>query len=222
MENWQKQLDELKIPYPQKHHLFSEIAEHLSHFPNENSDVFNSDSLSDLFCIHNTRFLKFLAGLSSQTRSIVEFFFAGGPLLALLIYLTTEGFMLNFIKEGGAGMWVILGIGILLFIREALLFFRVVVIKDHSKEYLSIDTMNVVASSIALVLLGIGASALGAYSSAAIYVRNEDLPVKILIVGLSESITCLVMSTSFAALILLLNLFIRQVLITWKVPLNKL
>lgn len=218
MEDWRRQLEQLKIPYPQKHNLICEIAEHVSHFPDENSDVFGPENLLDFYEVHNTKLLKVLESASPRLRSAVELILAGAPLMVLTIYLTREEFMLNFIREGGAGMWVILIIGMLLLLKEMLLLFRVIVIKDHSREHVSPDTMAIVVGTIALVLIGIGSTALGAYYSASAFVRSEGLPINILVAGLSESITCLVVSTSLAATILLLHFFIRQTLVSWKVP----
>lgn len=58
---------------------------------------------------------------------------------------------------------------------------------------------------------------LGAYRSA-YYVGTQNLPTSILIEGLKESITGLVLSTSLAALILFIHFFTRRTLIKWKVP----
>lgn len=216
---WKDQIEELKIPYPQKVALAHEIAEHLEHFPDEKNNFLENENLAELYQIHNTAALKYLEGLHPKIRSSVEFVFAVAPITALLIYLKGENFMFDFIQQGGAGMYAILAVGGLLLLREILLTFRVIVIKDHSKGNLNIDTQTAVIGALALMFLGICATGLGTYWAAS-YVEHKELPTSIFITGLRESVTCLIVSSSIATLILLMHFFTRRTLIKWKAPLE--
>jgi hypothetical protein len=217
MNPWKEQLDKLNIPYPQKTILCNEIQRHIENFPEQCDQTFTHEAMNDLYEIHNTALFRFLESLHPTFRHVFEFVFAAAPITVLLIYLMEENFMSQFIHEGGPGMYVILAIGILMLAREFRLLQRVFIVKDHSPESLNIDSMTVVIGTLALVLMGVTVRGLGAYHSA-LFVGNENLPISILIIGLKESITGLVLSSSLAAVILLLHFFTRRMMVKWKIP----
>lgn len=217
MQAWRKQLEDLTIPYPQKALLAREIKEHVEHFPEESNEALDSVAISELYLLHNTLFFRMLQRLGPKVGKSIEFCFAAAPITALLFYLVKEKYMGQFMHEGGPGMYLILTIGLVLLLRELILIFRLVIVKDHSKKNLRIDSMAVIIGTMALVLLGICGTGLGAYKAAS-WVEQQNLPVNILIVGLKESITCFVLSACMASLVLLLHFFTRRTLATWKVP----
>lgn len=219
MPMWKEQIDSLKIPYPQKVSLSREIEAHIEFCPEEADQKITKEDLNELYRVHNTLLLRLLENASPTIRSLIEFLFAGGPMMALFIYLGRENFMLDFIMQGGAGTIVVLVVGALLLVRELHLLWRVVLIKDHSKKNLNLDTTTVAIGVMALVLIGLCATGLGTYATAA-YVEQKGLPSAVFIVGLRESITCLILSTSIAAVILFLHFFTRRTLLHWQVPAN--
>ncbi len=161
MSTWKTQLERMKLPYPQKAALQREIAVHLEHCPEEDAEAFSEENLAELYWIHNTVILRLFETFPRKLRLTFEYFLAGAPLVASLIYLHREDYMLEFIRQGGVGMYVVLIIGAGLGSREILLLFRVLVVKDHSEENLRVDTMTVLVGVAALVLLGVSATVLG-------------------------------------------------------------
>jgi hypothetical protein len=197
---WRQQVLDLEIPYPEKARLLRELEDHVKHRPDETLDSFSGEALADLRDIHASVWLKALERLGPRTRSAVETAFAAAPITALLIDLQRRNFMLEFIREGGAGMYPILALGAALMIRELLLLGRVVIVKDHKAENLRLDSTTVLLGALALVMLGVCATGLGLYTAAS-FVETKGLPASVFVQGLRESITCLIVSSSFAALI---------------------
>lgn len=126
--------------------------------------------------------------------------------------------MINFIYEGGAPMYPILILGSFLIFRELVLFLRTIVIKDHSSKNLKIDTNSVFIGSLALLALGIGASALGIYFTVNAGASSK-MPIEILLFGLKESLGGIILSCAMASLILILHFSTRRILFGWKAPL---
>lgn len=217
MEAWQAQVAQLKIPYPARVQLRQELAAHLEHFPEEAGSALSEEALAEFYEIHNTWLLRALEALSPRLRLAIEFLLAGGPMTALLFYVKEESIMFEFIKQGGAGMHVILAVGAFLLFREFLLLWRALVIKDHAEKNLKLDTPSVAIGAFALVLTGAGATGMGVYYAAS-YVEHQNLPVSVFIEGLREASTCFIVSCVLAALVLLLHVFSRRTLLSWKVP----
>jgi hypothetical protein len=217
MHAWETQVAELKIPYPARVHLARELACHLAHAPEEQDPVLSADELADFYAIHNTWLLRALERVPERLRLAIELLLAGGPMTALLVYVKGESIMFDFIKQGGAGMHVILVVGALLLLRELHLLWRTLVIKDHSRKNLRLDTPSVAIGALALVLIGLGATGMGIFYAAS-YVEHQNLPATVFIQGLREASTCFIVSSVLAALVLLLHVFTRRTLLRWKVP----
>lgn len=156
MDEWRKQIENLTIPYPKKSDLICEIKEHLLHRREERSSAFEEEDLRELYEVHNTRLMKALAKILPKARISIELILSATPILALTVYLFMEEFMLDFIRQGGAGMLTILVIGSLLLLRELVFLFRVVIIKDHSPKHIAFDSVAVTMGAVALNILGIG------------------------------------------------------------------
>lgn len=219
MKNWQKQIDDLMIPYPEKRWLAAEIADHVENLPASETDAFADSALEELASIHNTKALRLIRKLSPATRTFIELAFIGGPLMGLLTYFTKEKFMVQFFINGGASMYAILAIGLLLLGRETLLFTRVLVLKEHTKTNLKMDSHSVLIGSLALIVFGIGATGLGLYVSIFGALAN-NMPTNIIIAGFGESIANIIASTTFASLVLLLHYTTRRLLIHWTAPIE--
>jgi hypothetical protein len=219
MGNWKTQIDDLLIPYPEKFHLKGEIEEHCLHAPSDEKDFFDQEALDEFLSIHNSKITLLLRKMPRNLRNAIEFSFIGGPLMALLSFLTKERFMFQFFREGGAPMLAILVIGGFMFLREALLFMRVAILRDHTKINLRLDSSSVLIGAGALIVLGIGGTCLGAYVSVASSVAN-NMP-NLVLIGLKESITNMIVSASFVALILMLHYTSRRLLVRWHAPISE-
>ena len=219
MEIWKKQIDQLQIPFPQKTHLINEIENHVVHFPMEKAEILKREDLAEFYQIHNTRVFHVLQKIPPKLRLLTEFIFAGGPVTALLIYLAKEKLMFDFIRQGGAGMYVVLAIGAILLLKEIMQLQRVLVIKAHTKENLNPDSLTVLIGALALFIISIGATGIDAYWSV-FYFEQNNSPISVLATGLKESVTCLIAGSLIAALILLMHFLIRRTLGKWKVPQN--
>lgn len=125
--------------------------------------------------------------------------------------------MLQFIHEGGTAMYAILAIGVLLLGRELQLAFRLLVVKDHARENLRIDSFAVVVGVLGLFFTGLAGTGLGIYVSADALARSQ-LPNSIFIAGLKESLTCVTLATALGSIVLLMHFCTRRLLTSWKVP----
>jgi hypothetical protein len=220
MKRWKKQIDELPIPYPQKKQLLAEIEDHIQNSSESENEGFEDDDLEELVLVHNNHALLFLRQLPPAVRNAIELTLIGGPLVGLLPYLTYKGgYMYQFFINGGVAMYAIFAIGVLLLGREALLFTRVMILKEHNKANLKMDSSSVLVGSLALTVLGIGAACLGAYVSITSALSNNS-PNVIVLTGIGESITNVIASTTFAALILLIHYTTRRLLLYWQAPIE--
>ena len=217
MKALREQVQKLKIPYPQKWLFWSEVQEHLSCLPlrSDEAEVFSDEELMELYEIHNSFLFKFLDRRDPKIRMILEYSLAASPMVGFLVYLGKEGFMFEFIREGGVAMLPILVLGLLLTLRELSLFFRLVVIKDHSKMKLDVTALS--TGGMALLALGLGATALGIYYSANATL-SQHASGGFFIEGVKESMGPLIVSSGVAAFVLILHLTLRQLMEFWKAP----
>jgi hypothetical protein len=219
MKEVSKQLKNLGIPYPQKLLLESELAEHFLRIPSEEENKFSASELNELSQTHNNILYKLLNQLDPKLKHKIEYLTLGMLMVAFLNFLNKEDFMMNFIYEGGAPMYPILILSSILLFRELMLFFRTVVIKDHSNKNLKIDTNSVFLGSLALLASGIGTSALGVYFTAN-GVASHKLSNEIFLFGLKESLGGIILSCTAASLVLILHFTTRRILLSWKAPLS--
>jgi len=215
---WRVQIEDLSIPYPQKQQLLAEIEEHFQN-TNEDEESFGSEALQEFTSIHNNSALLVLRKLPQPIRTLIELFFIGGPLMGLLTYLIKENFMTELFHKGGAAMYPILAIGLFLLLREALLFFRVAMLRDHTKKNLNIDSSSVLIGSLALAVIGVGATFAGIYVSIASAMANESQPhYEWVVAGVGEAISNIVLSSILVAFVLLLHYTTRKLLLRWQAP----
>ncbi len=182
-----RQLQDLNIPYPQKLFLQVELEDHLSVCDDRGDMLLTESEIEEFSSIHNTSFYNATKRLNQKARTTIEHLILLAPITGLILYITKEDFMINFIFEGGAPMYPILLLGGILLYRELMLFFKTVIVKDHSSKNLSLDTNSVFIGSLALIALGLGASALGLYFTANGVATNK-LPVEVFLFGLKESL----------------------------------
>lgn len=218
MRKIDEQIANINIPYPQKLFLKVEIEDHLLR-SKEDVPEFAPNELKALSDIHNTLAYRQLNSVSEKVRTKIEFTILVTPILGLLYFLTKEDFMINFIYEGGAPMYPILLLGAVLVFRELSLFFKTIIVKDHSPKNLNIDTNSVLIGAFALIALGIGASALGLYFTA-MGVASGKPPIEVFFYGLKESLGGIILSSTLAAFILIMHFTTRRLLLNWKAPLS--
>lgn len=214
-----KQIQDINIPYPHKLFLQVEVEDHLSACDDARDTFFTDGEIEEFSNIHNTRFYKVTQQWSEKVRITIEHLILLAPITGLIFYLTKEDFMINFIYEGGAPMYPIILLGGILLYRELLLFFKTIVVKDHSAKNLDIDTNSVFIGSLALIALGIGASALGLYFTASGVAANK-LPIEVFLFGLKESLGGVILGTTMATIVLIVHFTTRRLLFSWKAPIS--
>ena len=219
MDRVKEQIKKLDIPYPQRHLLELEVCQDLEHDPDSyRGDVqFSREALNELETIHATSFHRFLKR-SGKSRRTIETSLAFLPLALGLLLIMEEKEVIDFIREGGIGMYGILAIGMLLLGKEVLNAIRLVIAKDHSARNLRIDTPSVLLGCLALMLASFGSTILGVYVSADAVMRSH-LSNDLLMAGAKESLTNIVLSSFLCAVIILAHYATRRMLHIWHAPL---
>jgi hypothetical protein len=213
MSGYLGQIEDSSIPYPQKRHLVLELASESGH---RTHDLFAENDLRALEEIHSTRVARMLAPFSTH-KIAIETTIAFAPLAAAILFISKEGKMIEFIREGGAGMYALLVVGGFLLLRELRNAFRLLVVKDHSKESLRLDTPSVLLGCLALMFFGIGWSALGIYISASAVVA-ANMPNELLVIGVKESLTPTILASLLSAVVILAHYGTRRALHIWRAP----
>ena len=216
MSKLAKQIRASRIPYPQKFELEQEICSDLAQSPSHNNALLSVEDLRELEEIHSSKLTRALEN-AGPGRSFLETVIAYLPLIIVGVTIYKEQTMIEFIREGGAGMYAILFIGLFLMAREIKSVFLLLIARDHRKENLRIDTWSVVTGCSALMLLGVGGSALGVYvSMKASLAAAASLPI--LLTGLSESLAPLILSALICACVMLAHFATRRVMSFWRAP----
>jgi len=218
MERILKQIRNLDIPYPQKNLLELEVHRDIQHLGVTDADgIFSNQDLKDLEEIHSTKIHRVLTNLKAGHRKSIEMASVFFPLSTAIIFTIKEGNMFDFIREGGAGMYAILAIGIFLLGKEALGIIRLLIVKDHSPANLRIDTSSVWLGCLALMLIGVAWTSLGLYISATAVARDHA-SYNLLLIGAKESLTPIILSSVLATLTALAHYATRQMLLKWQAP----
>jgi len=216
MSKIREQIQDLPIPYPQKKHLELEIeADPTSH---QEGSHFQKEDLEELYGVHNNSVYKLLSCLRPTWKNRIETAIALVPLTILTVTYGKEKFMIEFIKEGGFGMLAILALSIPLFYRECMNIFRLILVKDHSKRNLKIDSSAVQIGCLAITFLGFAGTALGIYYTATAAIASPAHQ-DILIIGVKESLGNVILASAFASLILVMHYTSRSLLNRWQAPL---
>lgn len=220
MDEFENQLKKLQIPYPQKRELELEVYSDISNDGGKGL-AFLPEDLDELYQIHNTAFFKSLNKLSQKLRAKCEIAVTLIPIILLLTYLAREGFMFEFIREGGFPMLIIIAISLPLLYREVLNMFRLFIVKDHSKKNLSLDTPSVLLGCLTLICLGFGGTGTGLYYTArgvvAVGLSNEMMLTAL--TGLKESLGSIILGSVAASLVLVMHYTSRRLMVRWEAPL---
>lgn len=217
IDSLREQMRTLDIPYPQKKLLELEVLQDAEEIFPEVINTLSRDDIRELEQIHSTRINRWLNVFSQETRKSVEISFAFFPLVTVFTFIIKEENMMNFIREGGAGMYLILLIGLFLLGQEALKAFRLLVIRKHTRNNLEIDTTSVLLGCLALMFIGIGWTFFGFYISAT-YVAQSNASTEILLLGAKESLTPLILSSLLSTLIVLTHYGVRKTMLVWRAP----
>ena len=180
---------------------------------------FSEEVLNELEAIHSTTAHRLLKRFGKFRRTI-ETLFAFLPLFFGLLSIMKEKMVINFIREGGVGMYGILAVGILLLGREILSAVRLIIVRDHSTQNLRIDTPSVLLGCSALMLASLGSTILGVYASADA-VTKAHLSNEFLIAGVKESLTNIALSSFLCATIILAHYATRRMLHIWRAPVSE-
>jgi hypothetical protein len=224
---------QLALPYPQKARLLREVAADLeatvrrlraAGLDEATAEAaalrdfsFSPDDLAALDQVHASLATRILALCPPFVRSFVERYGGVVPLALAGCSIAKEVPVLGFLQEGGIGMYAILGIGLAMLARELAAALRLLVIKEHSRESLRLDTPSVLIGCLALMLFALGNAVLGLYVSADA-VTAQKLPYALLVAGAKESLTPLVLGTMLSALVVLAHYATRRVLHAWQAP----
>ncbi|MEQ1876059.1 MAG: hypothetical protein ABL958_05395 [Bdellovibrionia bacterium] len=214
MQDMAEQLENSSIPFPQRHLLALELGSD----PNLTGPgaTLDEKDLAELGRIHSTLWFKILQNFGNS-KKYIETLIAFVPLIAAATFISKEGKMIEFIHEGGAGMLIILVLGGFLLFKELQNMFRLLVVKDHSKGNLRLDTSSVMLGCLALMFFGIGWTGLGVYISANAALE-ADRSMTILMMGVKESLTPTILSALVSAMVVLAHYTTRRLLLIWHAP----
>lgn len=210
----------LDIPYPQRTRVLRELEGDLwSHYSalrdrglseGEARDEtlrnlgLDAEALASLQAIHSPAIRRILSRLPEPAREPVEWVCAGLPLLATLYLLLLEVPMLDFMRQGGAAMWMILligGAGLFLQLHRAFAWF---VVRDHSERSLARATSTPLYLAAAAVVVSIGGTATG--FRVVLHRWSEGMfDGDVAILGFIEALSCVILGTTLAALIILIQ-----------------
>ncbi|WP_428266845.1 hypothetical protein [Haliangium sp.] len=164
-------------------------------------DAANIASLSD---IHTPALRRALLRLPEPAREPAEWLAAGLSLIAGIYFITKEVPMIDFIRDGGYAMWVILlvgGSGLLLQARRATAWF---VTRDHSARSLARNTATPLYLAAATFLVGITGSASGLRVVMLRYTEGM-FGVDTMVCGFIEALAPILLATSLAFFIVVVQ-----------------
>lgn len=214
------QIRDLKIPLPTKNDILNEIQSDTCLAENDRGAPleFIEEDLKEFYSVHNNALFKFLDQFSETIKEKIETSLVVFPVVSVFLFLGKERFMIDFIRDGGWGMLAILGLGLPLLVRESLGLFRLAVIKDHCAKNLRLDTPSVQLGCLALISLGLAGTGLGIYYTASAVISHPEYQ-NLFVQGLKESVGNIILSSSFASVILIIHFTSRRLLIRWNIQL---
>ena len=208
----ESQIRAARIPYPFKALLEMEAVADAREL---GETSISPESLRELEELHSTRLDRWLS--LSPARRLIEALSAFGPLGLIFIFIFKEQSMIQFIREGGPGMFVILALGFFLLGKEALSMFRLLVVRDHSR--LQMDSASVWLGCLALMFLGVAIALMGFRLSAGAALETHASS-EILLAGIRESVTAVILSSLLSTLIVVMHYATRQILFMWRAPID--
>jgi hypothetical protein len=210
----------LDVPYPQRSHILRELEADLcacaSALREQGASEeeardgalrdlgLDEEALASLSALHAPIIRRLLLRLPQPAREPAEWLAAGSSLIVGLYFIFTEVPMLEFMREGGYAMYIILficGAALLLQARRAFAWF---VSRDHSAASLARNTATPLYLAAAAMCTALSGSAAG-FRAAITYVLDRQLGADVLMVGAYEALAPVVFGGSLAFLIVLVH-----------------
>lgn len=174
-------------------------------------------ALDELARIHRPKVQEALKQLPPPLRSWLEPLALALPIAVTILLMVQQVPLLSFLREGGTASWVILFVGLLGVALELRRWVVLFVLKDHSPEALRRHGRTPIYLAAATFCLGLQGAAIGWYvvfqAWAEGLIDQQTLPI-----GLKEPLSCLIVGTSLAIVIILGHGAVQAGLRTMRVP----
>lgn len=210
----------LDIPYPERTNLIQEIESDLlaalskfrdAGLPDEKAAkralaefLISGDSISAIEDVHKTKIKRILDSRPATVTSRFYDFVGMIPTIILVSILYKEVPAMAFLEEGGLIIYGILALGLFGVLIQLRSMFRWWIVRDHSRASLAQHSRLPLFIGFSVFLLGVLGTAIAYY---AVFYRwsNTGLSEADLRIGLREPIPCLIVGTSLAALIFIMQ-----------------
>jgi hypothetical protein len=177
-------------------------------------------ALASLSEVHASSVKRALLRLTPDAREWVEWLLPTLAVAGGFVWVSSEVPVVHYIEEGGLATWVTLALGamaLLLQLHRAFVWF---VVRDHSPAALARHTATPLYLGAATFLMGVLGCALGYYQVLHAWGEGRvgDAALR---VGLREPLTCVVLGTATAVLIVLVQGALAAGLRAWRIPETK-
>jgi hypothetical protein len=177
-------------------------------------------ALASLSQVHASAAKRALLLLTPDAREWVEWLVPTCAVAGAFVWVSSEVPVMHYIDEGGLATWVTLALGAMALLLQLHRGFVWFVVRDHSPAALQRHTATPLYLAAATFLMGVLGCALGYYQ--VLHVWSEGrLTDAALRVGLREPLPCVVLGTSTAVLIVLLQGALAAGLRAWRIPDSK-
>jgi hypothetical protein len=174
-------------------------------------------ALASLSQVHASSVKRALLRLTPDAREWVEWLVPTLAVAGAFVWVSSEVPMMHYIDEGGLATWVTLALGAMALLLQLHRGFVWFVVRDHSPAALHRHTATPLYLAAATFLMGVLGCALGYYQ--VLHAWGEGhLTDEALRVGLREPLPCVVLGTSTAVLIVLLQGALQAGLRAWRIP----
>jgi hypothetical protein len=211
----------LNIPYPERSAFIAEVASDLERayeefcaegYSESEAKVraleqleLKADDIQSLNALHESGLIKTLNKLPSGMRQVLVDFSGVVPLVIFNFYVLREGFMFEFLREGGwPGVVTVLGLGLLGVLINFKHVFRWFLLRDHSLESLRGFTNGPLYLAAGVFLVGVVAAAAG---YRIVFSKWSDglISDSVAKAGLSEPLSILMLGAFMSGVIVLLH-----------------
>jgi hypothetical protein len=226
---------ELDVPYPARRELVAEIAADLDAafeaalqdgLDPVDAEAAALDALhlhadpttrAALEEVHRSALGRALHRLAPRARAVAGWAGAALPLAITLVYLSLEVPVLDLLRLGGFAVFPIIALGILGTVAALRRAFLWGIVKDHRPETLGLDDGTPLHLAFATLLVGLAGTALGIYVSI-VGAEEERIPRDLIVSGVKESLTCVILACGFASLTVVVHVLARTMLRRAGVP----
>jgi hypothetical protein len=167
--------------------------------------------------VHASATRRALLRLAPDAREWVEWLLPTAAVAGAFVWVSSEVPVMHYIDEGGLATWVTLALGAMALLLQLHRGFVWFVVRDHSPVALHRHTSTPLYLAAATFLMGVLGCALGYYQ--VLHAWSEGrMDGAALRVGLREPIPCVVLGTSTAVLIVLLQGALAAGLRAYRIP----